>query len=109
MQFERARKLAARAAPAALALGLTLLWPALPAGAGDHDLAREALQRGEVRPVAEVLAVVGAEVPGEVIEVELEREYGRLVYELKVIAPDGRVSEVLVDAATAEIIEWEHD
>lgn len=109
MRLKRARSPTAIATPAALILGLNLLWPTLPAGAGDHDLAREALQRGEIRPVAEVLSAVSAEVPGEVIEVELEREHGRLVYELKVIAPDGRVSEVLVDAATADIIELEHD
>jgi len=75
----------------------------------DHDRARAALERGEVRPLAEVLAAVATQVPGEVIEVELEREHGHWVYELKVIARDGRVLEVLVDAATATIREWRHD
>lgn len=75
----------------------------------DHDRAREALERGEVRPLEEILAAAAAEVPGEVVELELEREHGRWVYELKVIAPDGRVLEVLVDAASARVLGWERD
>jgi len=75
----------------------------------DHDRARAALERGEVRPVAEILAAVAADVPGDVVEVELERERGRWFYEMKVIAPDGHVLEVLVDAATATVLTWEHD
>ncbi|MGD8207036.1 MAG: PepSY domain-containing protein [Thiohalocapsa sp.] len=75
--------------------------------ADDHDRARRALERGEVRPIAEILASAAAEVPGDVIEVELEREHGRWVYELKVITLSGRLREILVDAATATIIEVE--
>ena len=83
--------------------------PGVRADAHDHDRARAALERGEVRPVSEVLATVAAEVPGDVVEVELEREQGRWVYELRVVAPDGRVLEVLVDAATASLIEGDDD
>jgi uncharacterized membrane protein YkoI len=72
--------------------------------ARDHDRARAALERGEVRPIGEVLAAAAAAVPGDVVEVELERERGRWVYELKVIAPDGRVIEVLMDAASASVL-----
>ena len=79
------------------------------AGPHDHDRARAALERGEVRPVAEVLAAVAAQVPGDVVEVELEREHGGWAYELKIIAPDGRILEVLVDAATATVIKTEQD
>jgi uncharacterized membrane protein YkoI len=95
-------------------LTATLLLTLLVAqGAGadppDHDRARAALERGEVRPLEEILAAAAAEVPGEVVELELEREHGRWVYELKVIAPDGRVLEVMVDAASARVLGWERD
>lgn len=73
----------------------------------DHDRARAALERGEIRPIGEVLASAATEVPGDVVEVELEREDGRWVYELKVIADDGRRLEVLIDAADARVIEVE--
>ncbi|MCG6896772.1 MAG: PepSY domain-containing protein [Thiocapsa sp.] len=81
--------------------------------AHDQDRARDALQRGEVRPIAEILQGVSAEVPGEVIEVELEREGHRdgphWVYELKVITASGRLLEILVDAATGRILAVEED
>ncbi|MGD9298113.1 MAG: PepSY domain-containing protein [Thiohalocapsa sp.] len=75
----------------------------------DHDRARAALERGEVLPLAEILASVTAQVPGDVVEVELEREHGTWVYELKVIAPNGRVLEVLVDAAAGRLLAHEED
>lgn len=75
----------------------------------DHDRARAALEAGEVLPLAQILKTVAAQVPGEVVEVELEREHGTWVYELKVIAPDGRVLEVLMDAAAGRLLEQEED
>ncbi|WP_462330020.1 PepSY domain-containing protein [Thiohalocapsa halophila] len=75
----------------------------------DHDRARAALERGEVQPLAEILASVTARVPGEVVEVELEREDGTWVYELKIIAPDGRVLEVLANAATGRLLKQKEE
>lgn len=102
-----------------LAILLAILLTILSAGAGadderhggrhDHDQARAALERGEVRPIGEILSSAALEVPGEVVEVELEREHGRWVYELKVITPDGHLREVLMDAATATLIAVEDD
>ena len=79
----------------------------------DHDRARLALSRGEVRPLAEILAKVAREAPGEVVEVEFERRghHGSegWIYEIKVLADDGRVQEVKVDAASGTILEVEDD
>ncbi len=47
-------------------------------------------------------------VPGEIIEMELEVENGRLVYEIDILTSFG-VYEVEVDAYTAEILEIERD
>ncbi|WP_058553448.1 PepSY domain-containing protein [Thiohalocapsa sp. ML1] len=102
---------ARRARPWALLAVPLLLGSVDPAGTHehDHDRARAALARGEVRPLAEILTVVHAAMPGDIVEVELEREHGRWVYELKVITPDGRRLEVLVDAATGTVLEHEED
>lgn len=75
----------------------------------DHDLARAALERGEILPLAKILERVGGQVPGEILELELEREDGVWVYELKVIAPDGRLLEVLVDAAQGQLLDEQED
>lgn len=74
------------------------------AGDGDHDLAREALRRGEVLPLTRILAIAEKHAPGEVIEVELETKKGNLFYELKIIGPAGRVQEMLLNARTGDVV-----
>jgi len=79
----------------------------------DHDRARHALERGEVRPLVEILGRVAAQMPGEIVEVEFERWHARgarrWAYELVIISPDGRLREIYVDAATAEILGEEYE
>jgi uncharacterized membrane protein YkoI len=69
----------------------------------DHDVARRAVERGEIKSLAEILQAVRDKLPGEVTRVKLERERGRLVYEFRVVGARGRLLEVYVDAATGEI------
>ena len=76
---------------------------------GDHDEAREAVERGEALPLSEILAIVRRVEPGEVIEVELERDHGRLEYEIEVLTPRGRVRKVTLDARTGAILENEDE
>lgn len=70
----------------------------------DHDRARRALERGEVLPLERILAVVRARVPGEVVRVELERDDGKWIYEVRVIDAAGRRVEIEVDAARGVIL-----
>jgi uncharacterized membrane protein YkoI len=94
----------------ALAAGLLLLGAgAARAGDDDHELARRALEEGRALPLAEILAKVKAEHPGKVLEVELETEDGRLVYDLKILTESGRVQELEVDAASGKIFKIEDD
>jgi uncharacterized membrane protein YkoI len=92
---------------------LTLLLALLPLAEGaadsDHERARQALERGEVLPLAEILERVRSQAPGEVIETEFDREGGRWVYELKLIDPQGRVVELEVDAVDGRILRSELD
>ncbi len=46
-------------------------------------------------------------VPGEVLEVELEREHGGLVYEIDILAQDGRVRTLIFDARTGALLSAE--
>jgi uncharacterized membrane protein YkoI len=86
---------------AALSLGLSPL-PAAASDREDQERARAALAAGEIRPLAEILAEVERRYLGRVIEVELDHEDGRWIYDLKLLPPDGRVFELEVDARTAE-------
>ena len=78
-------------------------------GRHDHERARRALDEGRARPLADILAEVRPRLGGEVIDVELDREDGRYVYEFKVITPAGQLREIEVDALTAEILKDEAD
>lgn len=74
-----------------------------------YDRARRAVGRGEILPMAQVLERLQAQVRGEVVDVELEREHGRWVYEFKIIDTKGRLLEVYVDAQTGAVRSVEDD
>jgi uncharacterized membrane protein YkoI len=69
----------------------------------DHDRVREAVTRGEIRPLADILGAVRGKLPGEIAGVEIERKDGRWMYEFRVFDQGGRLFEVYVDGQTAEI------
>jgi uncharacterized membrane protein YkoI len=73
----------------------------------DHDRAHRARERGEIRPLEEILPALRARFPGEMADIELEREHGLWVYEFKVIDPTGRLLEIEVDARSGEVVEVE--
>lgn len=73
----------------------------------DQERAREAVLKGEIVPLSDALNVVNKAFGGEVIEVELEDEHGRFVYEIKVLQNTGKVLEVELDAKSLEILEVE--
>lgn len=72
---------------------------------GDHDRARIAREAGDVVPLDRVLAAVARDEQGKVIDVDLEREHGRFVYEVKLLTPDGRRRKVFYDAKSLERIQ----
>lgn len=74
-----------------------------------HDRARRGLASGEVLPIAELAKRVNSAVPGEWLDVELEHEGGRWVYEFEVLNQDGRLVEVYVDATDGRLLAIEDD
>jgi uncharacterized membrane protein YkoI len=100
------------ACAAILAQGVTLSYADDESRARDareHEEMRAALQRGEVLPLARILAIAQEKVPGDVIEVELENKRGALVYEIKVLTESGRVREIKIDARQGTILKIEDD
>ena len=85
-----------------IAAALCACGPAL-ADPASHDEARRALERGEVKPLAEILQRVQPDLGGEVVSVELERKHGAWVYEFRVLGADGRRRDFYVDALTGDI------
>ncbi|MCP5305862.1 MAG: peptidase [Chromatiaceae bacterium] len=78
--------------------GGVLFTGSAPVGASDdHDEVRTLRERGDVMPLTEVLrhpSLAGH----RVIEADLEREHGRLVYELELLDSTGRVYKREFDA-----------
>lgn len=79
-------------------------------GSSDHhqrEAVRGAVERGQIKPLVEVLAAVHAKLPGEIVGVEIEKAQGRWTYEFRIADSKGRLFDAAVDAATAEIISIE--
>lgn len=74
------------------------------AGESDHERARRALEAGEVLPLRTVLAKVEVDHPGQVMELELEREDGRWLYEIKILQTGGVLIKLDVDARDGRVL-----
>lgn len=101
------RRLLPRLLLPALAALLALL-AASPAPADEHwhDL-HETVREGRIVPLPEILDWLEARYVGQVLEVELECDNGRMVYEVEMLGPQGQVVEFEFDAASGEPIGME--
>lgn len=97
------------AAAVSIAVSTAAMPPALADDHDDHARAYRALRDGAVLPLADILDIVHAAIPGRVIEIEFEDDDDRLLYELEVVTADGRLIEVEVDAATGRILSQEEE
>ncbi|MCZ4305740.1 PepSY domain-containing protein [Zoogloeaceae bacterium G21618-S1] len=86
----------------ALLLSTALIAPGL--ADSDHDRARRALDAGQVMPLPAILERVALDYPGKVLEVELEDDDDRWIYEIKLVQPGGRLLKLEVNAADARIL-----
>lgn len=97
----------------------TISQPAFAGASGEDKKARKqaqqaairlAVSRGELIAMPRLLAIARERVAGDVLEVELEaNKRGRIIYEVKILTPGGRVREVEVDARTGAVIKMEDD
>ena len=95
-----------------LLMGLFLLVFIHPALADDklsQDEIRALREAGTIRPLEEILAASKTIRPGRVMEVELEKRHGKLVYEIVVADDAGVVWELKFNAADAKLISQEQD
>jgi hypothetical protein len=69
----------------------------------DHDLARDLVSRGKIRPLNDIVRALAVKVPGRVVGVRLAESGGRWVYAFRLVTPEGIRVKVEVDAATMAI------
>lgn len=70
----------------------------------DHEMARRALEQGQVLPLRSVLDIVERDYQGHVLEIEFEREDGRFIYEIRLLQNDGRIVKLEVDATDGSVL-----
>ena len=75
----------------------------------DADRARRALEKGEIRPLDEILRTVHQAVPGDVVSVDLKHDDGGWLYKLRILGTDGKRRTVKVDAASLKILDDNDD
>lgn len=66
---------------------------------------RQLRESGQILSAEDILARSRAIQPGQVVGLELEREDGRWIYEVKLIDERNRVHEFELDAANGEVLE----
>ena len=95
------------AAAALLAAG-GLFVPAASAGERVRvEEIRQLRESGQILSAEDILARSRAIQPGQVVGLELEREDGRWIYEVKLIDERNRVHELELDAASGEVLDRE--
>lgn len=76
----------------------------------DHDRARRASAGGQILTMTELLGRIHNQVTGRILDMELEHEDGAWIYEIKVLDPQGRLYELVVDAKSGRVLQrWGGD
>lgn len=99
-----ARKFKILAVLVALLSGTLLATGTARADTRDHELARQALEQGQVLPLREVLDRVEQQYGGQVLKIEFEREDRRFIYEIRLLQDDGRMAKLEVDATNGRVL-----
>jgi uncharacterized membrane protein YkoI len=70
----------------------------------DHERARQAVEAGDVLPLRTILDRVEREYPGQIMEVELDREKGEWIYEIKLLRKGGALMKLKIQARDGTIL-----
>jgi uncharacterized membrane protein YkoI len=68
---------------------------------------RELVQQGDILPLETILSRFPPKKYGKLLDLEVEREHGTIVYEFEFLRADGRIVEIEVDARSGRILEEE--
>jgi len=88
-------------------LAATTLQPAVAHASDDRARTSEVRQlreSGKILPMEDILTRSRTAQPGQVVEVELDREDGRYIYEVKIIDDTDKVHKLEIDAASGDIL-----
>ncbi len=71
-----------------------------------HDLAREAVRKGEAMPLGQVLRLIRPQFPGRILRVQFafDPQFQIWVYDLRILQDERLLLRLKVDALTAEVL-----
>jgi len=93
-----------------IALGIIALAPLQLAQADDDYIEARRLQvSGEILPLEAILKNIRRTFPGKILEVELEKEDGKIAYEVEILGEDGVVREIYINAKTGKLLSVKED
>jgi len=75
----------------------------------DAKEARELKQSGQILSLETIIAQVRKEYPGTIIQIELDEEKNRYIYEIELVNDEGVVIEIEIDASTGEVLKYKKD
>jgi len=91
-------------------LALLVLPLSIKVAMADDDEWRKlhrAVQAGEIKPLGEIMDSLQQDWIGDVIDVDIEKDDGKVLYEIELLGPEGQVVEFEIDAQTGEVLEIE--
>jgi uncharacterized membrane protein YkoI len=75
----------------------------------DHNKARKLKEAGEILPLEVIIANARKQLSGHILEIELEFEDDRYVYELEMLDDSGTIWELDYDAQSGKLIKKKVD
>lgn len=81
-----------------------LIFFSLKLSAEDHNKALNLVKSGEIMPLTTILQKLQRLEQGQVIEVELEKNKNRLIYEIELVNKHGIVKKYIFDAKSGVLI-----
>lgn len=93
-----------RAPLTVLALLVSTAGVTTPASGHDHEEALRLRRSGEILPLERIIERARTRQAGTLVEAELDRKHGRIVYELEFITDLGEHRKLWFDARTGEPI-----
>lgn len=71
----------------------------------EQQYAHDALRRGEILPMARILALAGEYVPGELLKVQLDNK--KLLYKVEILTPSGQIRKLELDARDGAFVKMD--
>lgn len=68
---------------------------------------RELVRQGELLSLESILSLYPEKQYGKLLDLEAERDQGTVIYELKTLHADGRITELKIDARNGSLLELE--